>query len=73
MVLGLDVLDTLKALLSSLKLLLSTTELVEKLTFVELELLHCIFHLSHFLGLIIYDVSNTLFNIYLLSVGIQVS
>ena len=73
MVLWLDVLDTLESLLSPLKLLLSPGEFVQELTLVKLKLLHSIFHLGHFLGLIIYDVANALLDVDLLSVGVQVT
>jgi len=69
----LDILNTLESLLSSLEFLLSSIELVQEFTFVKLKLLHGIFHFSHFPGLIINDVSNTLLDVLLLSVGVKVS
>ena len=72
LVLGLHVLNTFKSLLSSFKLLLSPGKFVQKFTLVQLELFDSIFHLRHLLSLIVNNVANALFDVYLLGVGIQV-
>jgi hypothetical protein len=68
-----DVFDSLESLLSSFELLLSTVKLVEKFTFIKFKLLHCIFHFAHFLGLIVNDVADTVLDVLLLGICVQVS
>ena len=73
LVFWLDVLDTLQSLLCSFEFLLSSGELVEKFTLILLQLLHCHLHLGHLLGLILDDIADTLLNVNLLSISIEVS
>ena len=63
-----DVLNTLQSLLGSLKLLLSSGELVSEFAFVKFELLDGVLHLSHFPCLAIDDISNTFFDVDLFGI-----
>ena len=73
LILWLHILNTLQSLFSTLQLLLSSTKFVHELTFIELQLLDGIIHLSHLSRLVINDISNTFFNINLFCICVQVS
>ena len=72
LVLRLDILDALEALLRSLKFLLSSLELVQEATLIELEVLDSVLHFSLLLSLIIDDVPDALLDVDLLGVRIEV-
>ena len=73
LVLRLHVLDALQALLCTLVLLLSTLDFIVKFGLIQPELLDCVVHLSHLPRLCVNDITNTLLNICLLGVGVQVA
>jgi len=66
LVLWLNIFDPLEALVSSLKLLLSSLDLVEQFRLVLSELLHSLLHLVHFLGLSVDDIADAFLNVLLL-------
>lgn len=73
LVLGLDVLDTLEALLSSLEFDLPSLDLVVELALILTELLHSVLHLLHLSCLLVNDVTDALLDVLLLSISIKVS
>lgn len=73
LVFGLDILDAFQALLCTLELLLTPLDLVFEFHFVLMELLHSFLHFAHFPLLGVDDITNALFDVLLLTVGVQVA
>jgi hypothetical protein len=73
LVLGLDILNSLQTFVCTFKLLLSTLDFVQEFGLVLAKLFNRFLHLVHLLGLGIDDVSDALFDVLLLSVGVQVT
>lgn len=73
MVLRLDVLDTLKPLLSAFELLLPALNLGVEFRLVKSQLLDGIVHLGHLAGLGVNDVANALLDVRLLCVCIKIA
>ena len=73
LILGLHVLDTLQALVHSLKLLSTPLDLVEQLCLILTQLFHRVLHLIHLARLSINNAPDAFFNVLLLSISVKIS
>ena len=73
LILRLDIFQPFQSLFHSLELHLSSRQLVSQFCLVLRQLLDGVLHLRHFICLLVDDVFDALFNINLLSIGVEIS